>query len=1193
MTDRSMASSDSGGPVVAIGVKADDIAALAELLNAFSAAPGAALIERGVALILALPLAPESHDALLEVLGRSPVPVVAVDRKTPVERGRLYHAPPGEMLRFDEDGLDIADDGGEAPVDQLFGQLAAVCQSPFAGIVLPGHGSDGTLGIRAIRDAGGVAVALAAGRYDGTMHTALANEQLDLVLPVAEIPRRLGEYFATLPSATQIRDANAIDPKLPLFLPQIYELLRNRTGHDLQEYKDRTILRRLQRRMHVLDIHEAEAFVARIRSDSHELDLLFQDLLIGVTRFFRDEEAFKLLEKQVIPQLFDGLGPSESVRVWVPGCSTGEEAYSIAILLRENLPDSIDRSRLQVFASDIDERALTTARLGRYPASIAADVSPERLQRHFVREDGTYRVSVELREMCLFSVHDLLRDAPFSKLDLVSCRNLLIYFSAKLQNRVVPLFHYALRDSGFLFLGSSENIRVPRLFATVDKPSRIFQRRHLKEGRPPEFPLSSVRSRPERIRVRQTPRRVDRSMSSAVDALLLERHVPAHVVIDGDGDVLYASNKTGRYLELPAGVPDHNVFSMAKAGLRVDLRSAFNRAMDKAGTAQVRVAIGHDATDQSRRVDLIVEPLNGTGTGTSDKLYVILFRDVEIDSVPHVGDLLDQSAAGHHRGLRELEAELRATREHLASTTEELESSNEELRVGNEELSSVNEELQSANEELETSREELQSTNEELMTVNAELNMRVEELGRANNDIANLLESTQIATVFLDRLLNVKSFTPAAKQVFRLVESDVGRPISHVRMRFEPDTVQEDAGAVLRTQHQIERRVSSNDGRSRYVMRLLPYRTTEDAIVGVVVTFIDVTEIAAAEERVTRLAMDLRNRIESLQTILDLVPAGIFIKEAVDSDEVTVNRHGLGLMGLPADRNGPRRLQIDLRLGRGEQPLPKEEQPLYQAATHGQSVSFEGLLFQDGGKAIDVMISASPLFDNGGAVRGAIAAVVDVSQHRLAEARRQMLLDELQHRVKNIIATIDALAARMLRRAPSVESFRQAFSSRLGAMGRVHDLLVGESWAGATLKDLIAVSLEPFMNVDGANVSMNGPELLINRAHSAPLGMILHELATNAAKYGPLSVADGCVEIRWFTELKRGRREVVITWIESDGPPIDKPHEEGFGTRFVKRSLSYELDGQASLDFRAAGLQCELRFPHQPADDVPPPTDLG
>jgi len=1158
-------------PVVGIGASAGGIGALEGLLPRLRP-------DSRAAFVIVQHLDPAHESNLASLLGRcSPLPVTVAADSMLIEGGRIYVIPPNATLTLVGDKLHVGPllqhkAGVRTVIDAFLQSLAVAKGENAACVILSGTGSDGTLGLRAVKEQGGLTIAQEGAEYDGMMRSAVRTGMVDVVLPIEKIPARLYAYFDHLVAVEGRKDPDGVRWETADQLGQIVTLLRVRTGHDFGGYKDKTIVRRVQRRMQVLQVERVEDYIGRLRNEPQELDRLLQDLLIGVTSFFRDPAAFEALEREVIPRLFAGKGAQDSVRIWVPGCATGEEAYSLAILLREHASKGRTSPKLQIFASDIDEQALQTARMGRYPSTVAKDVSPERLDRYFVREDGTYRIVSDLREICLFSAHNLLRDAPFSKLDLISCRNLLIYLSSDLQNRLIPLFHYALNESGYLFLGTSENVtRHTRLFGTVDKVHRIFVRRPQIERRLPEFPLTAPDSSRRRGVATGPASAQQESLQHMAERQLLERYAPAYVIINAEGDLLHGSARTGKYLELAAGVPRMDVFSMARQGLRPDLRAAVHKVVNGGEPAvQRNVVIGTNGGRQT--IDLIVHPLKATPD--QEPLYMVVFQDA--GGIRGVGEAESRESVEEleHAGIRQLEMELRATKERLQTMTEELESSNEELKSGNEELSSMNEELQSANEELETSKEELQSINEELQTVNAELNARVEELSRVNSDIANLLESTQIATVFLDRNLAVKGFTPAAKDLFRLVESDAGRPITHVRARFRFDTVQEDAERVLRTLSTVERQVTGQHDR-RYMMRMMPYRTVDNVIGGVVITFTDITRITAAEARIEQLTTDLRNRISSLEGLLDLIPAGIMIVGDNQADQVRINRYGVQLLGEPGGEGIEPRRVVRLRLFEGGRELGQAEQPLERAVRHGDSVlSFEGQVLRADGTRIDVMMSAAPLFEENGKVRGGIAVLLDISERKRSEAQQQVLLYELQHRVKNILATVTVLAGRMLRERKLPAEFAEAFLGRLRAMAATHELLSQSNWMGTDLRELVETTLRGYSTAGG--VLVDGPAVQLSPAAAATMGMMLYELATNAAKYGALSADGGRIEIGWRIV---DRDLVVFTWDERGGRSSPEAPREGFGVRFVKRAVSYELQGTAEVQPSAHGMRWKLEFP--------------
>lgn len=1161
------APADGFFPIIGVGASAGGIGALQKF---FPEVPA----DSGFAYVVIQHLDAEHESVLASIIQRcTSIEVQTAAEGIEIEPDKIYVIPPGVSVTVEDHRFRVARMAAtrarRTPIDDFFTSLAQDRSENAAGVILSGTGSDGTIGLRAIKERGGLTLAQESAEYDGMMRSAVQSGLVDMVLPAEEMAGKLVSYFRHSSRSDSERDRHKRD--VAEQLSRIAALLRMRTGHDFSGYKDNTILRRIQRRMQVLQIDDPAAFYERLRAEPQQVDLLFQDLLIGVTSFFRDPHAFDVLERLVVPKLFEGRKPDETIRVWVPGCATGEEAYSVAMLLRENAPRGAASPNLQIFATDIDERALEVARAGRYPATIATDVTPKRLKEFFSREDGTYRVASELREVCLFSSHNLLRDPPFSKLDLIACRNLLIYMGPELQEKIIPIFHYALRNNGYLFLGSSENVtRHVRLFSTIDKPSRLFQKRAgVTAQRLPEFPLAAAARQPPHVRQRAT----SGTLQESAERLLLDRYSPAYVVINAAGELIHSSGGTGKYLELAAGAPDSNVFSMARRGLRMDLRAALHKAVSTGQVAiQNKITVGTNGGRQT--ISLAVQPLP-TESG-ADPLFMLVFRDVggikpEPESEPvHTDDV--ESA-----NVSQLEKELRETKERLQITTEELESSNEELKSSNEELSSINEELQSSNEELETSKEELQSINEELQTVNAELNIRVDELSRANNDMANLLESTQIATVFLDRDLCIKSFTPTARDLFRLVESDVGRPLAHVRPRFAADGLQADIEQVLRRLGTIERQIEGAEGSRRYIMRVLPYRTVDNVIAGVVVTFVDVTQIARAEEKIGALSHDLRNRVESLETLLDLVPVGIFIAEDGDGEQIRANRHAVELAGRPATDGKLSSMPAILPLMMNGTAVDAADQPLLKAMRTGKPIpGFEARIARTNGGNVDVMMSANPLFDELGNVRGAIAAVIDISSHKDAERNQERLLHELQHRVKNILATVTALTSRMVRSSGTLDDFAGAFHARLQAMARTHELLASYQWGGADLEKLVRATLSPYVGKEGQSLGLEGEPFQLDASAAATLGLVFFELGSNAAKYGALSTEKGRVEVSWRID---GSQMLSIAWKESGGPKVKEPPKRSFGTTFIQQSLEYELGGNVDLRFKRAGVECLLRIP--------------
>lgn len=860
---------DDRFPIVGIGASAGGLQALEGLL------PGLPL-DTGMAFVVVTHMAPGRESPLPSILSRfTAMPVESATDKAVVEPDHVYVCPPDAVLTVQEGRLRLGPLKPEAPrhsIDQFLISLAEDSAEAAIGILLSGGGNDGTLGIKAIKEQGGLTLAQGhdgSGPAQSTMpDTAIAAGVVDLVLAVEAMGPRLAEYARSYFAAAAEPAAAADDAAPPNALQEISAILFERLSHDFSGYKPQTFLRRVRRRMHVLEIKTIDAYIARLRDDAGEVSLLFRDLLIGVTSFFRDPAAFEALEKLVVPRLFAGKGAGDIVRVWVSGCATGEEAYSIAILLREYMDGLRAPPKVQIFASDIDERAVLFARAGRYQSAAVANVSPERLRRFFTGEEAVFSVNKGIRDMCVFSAHDVLRDPPFSRLDLVSCRNLLIYFGADLQARVLPIFHFALRPGGFLFLGTSENVsQHPDLFAAVEKKQRIFQRRDQVAGplKAPQFARHAAAVADTYVGRTGVPTALT-NLRNVVEGRVMERFAPAHVVVNREGDVLYYSARTGKYLEAAAGAPNRQLLAMARKGLRIELRTALREALETRRPVE-RPRLSLDVDGRVQAIDLTIEPF---GDNEHDPLFLVLFQDIGAPAVPPVAE--GSEIKSGDAAIRRMEQDLRETRERLQVTVEEYETAVAELKSSNEELQSINEEMQSTNEEMETSKEELQSVNEELNTVNAELNAKVEELDQANTDLRNVFESTQVAIVFLDRNLVIRSFTPAATAIFKLIPSDQGRPLTDIVSELaDGGDLRHDIQTVFEHGEPIERRVRHSDGRAHYFMRILPYRGDKSAVEGALVVFVDVTRLVEHETQQTVLLQELNTRVKTiLGTIVDL-----------------------------------------------------------------------------------------------------------------------------------------------------------------------------------------------------------------------------------------------------------------------------------------------------------------------------------
>ncbi len=880
-----------GFPIVGIGASAGGLAAIEAF---FSGLPADS--DPGLAIVLVQHLAPD-HDSILTNLVQrcTRMQVFEVKDGMQVQINCVYIIPPNRDMAFLSGALHLlepaAPRGHRLPVDFLFRSLAQDQRERAIGIVLSGTGSDGTLGVRAIKGEGGMVMAQtpASTEFDGMPRSALATGLVDFELPAAEMAVQLLAYIAHAFGKNML-PAPPTQPKTENALKRIFILLRAQTGHDFSQYKPSTINRRIERRMAVHQVDGVDGYVRYLQQTPVEVEALFRDLLIGVTNFFRDPEAFKQLEHQVTPKLFDGKPAGSVIRIWVAGCSTGEEAYSIAILLQERMDALKGGYKAQVFATDMDSRAIAVARAGVYPAGIAGDITPERLAHFFTAEpDGSaYRIHKSIRDMLIFSEHDVIKDPPFSKLDLVSCRNLLIYMGAELQRKLISLFHYALAPGGLLFLGTSETVgEHTSLFGVLDRKAKVYQRKEDFQGNRRAALDRFLASTPvQRVpAVGKAAAKPKVSLQELTEQTLLAQVAPVAALVNGPGDILYLHGRTGLYLEPTQGNAGiNNILKMAREGLKPELTKALHHAVlakTRVDCAGLRVKTNGHFT----RVNLSVCPVtSSSGSLLETPLFLVMLEEVQSPQVlampiatstttpPGDAHPASPSAAAQ---IAELNEELRAKEEYLHAANEELETSNEELKSSNEEMQSVNEELQSTNEEMETSKEELQSINEELATVNTELQSKVTDLSRANNDMNNLLAGTGIATVFVDQKLRILRFTPSATQVINLILSDIGRPIAHIVANLNGySSLVDDAKKVLATLVPKETDVQSGDGKS-FTLRILPYRTLDDVIEGVVITFVDITETVRARDALEkanallRLAVVVRDAHDAI-TVQDL-----------------------------------------------------------------------------------------------------------------------------------------------------------------------------------------------------------------------------------------------------------------------------------------------------------------------------------
>lgn len=1100
---------------------------------------------------------------------------LAVDG-TPVETGKIYWSAPNTILTLD-DGHFRCRMAQEAPgergtIDSFFVSVAQDQERKVIGITFPGTGGDGILGFAAIKEADGLTLAeetdqvVLEGLAASTNPAALA----DFVLPMDQLPKRVHLFAQHLRRFREVAHLDHEAAEMSGILASIATILRNQTGHDFHGYKIGTFLRRVHRRMQVVQIDTLDAYVEVLRTHADESQNLFNDLLIGVTQFFRDRREFELLETQVIPKLFEGKTRNDNLRIWVLGCSTGEEAYSIGILLREHMAKLDSVPHVQIFASDIDGRALATARVGRYSEAVTKDVSPERLARWFVKEGNTYCVVKELREMCIFSQHSVIKDAPFSRLDMISCRNLLIYLNADLQDRVIPLFHFALRPGGFLFLGNSENIsRHTRLFAPVDRGFRIFQRLDTSVRIMPDFPFTAVDRRPSENQLPPRPRSIEGNLARKAESIA-ERYAPAYVVTDSQFDVLHFSGRTGRYIEPAGGTASLNLLNLVHSDLRLDLRAALTKAAEEDQNVQLDgLAMGTNG--KRLLVDIVVEPVRDQPG--ADIGFVVIFKDSTARSQEEVPKTVDASALQNEH-VQRLESELRITRERLQATIEELESTNEELKSSNEEYQSLNEELQSANEELETSKEELQSVNEELTTVNGELAHRVQELGRTNSDLKNLLESTQIATIFLDNELRVMNFTPAVAEIFHLVETDIGRPIAHIKSRVAYDDLQEDARRVARTLGSMDREIADLANGTRYMVRVLPYRSVDNYIGGTVITFTDMTPLTRAQQA-------LRESEERFRAIVTQATVGI--AETRDGALTYANERFCTMVGRSSETIIGKSLTDIVH----SEDADRSAALLERLYATGEPFVTDARYVRPDGSIVWALTNISPIRDAGGRIAGGSIACIDIADRKQAEValreserHTKMLLAELQHRVRNTLAVVRSITRRTAETSETVEDYAMHLEGRIEAFARTQAMATRAPDAGVDLEEFLREELLSLAVRDEDKARIDGPPVRLRAKTADSIGLAIHELATNALKYGALSGNGGHIDVMWRVEGADGNPKLRLEWRESGVSVAGMaPRRRGFGSELIERTLRYELDAQTDLQFTPGGIRCMIEIP--------------
>jgi two-component system CheB/CheR fusion protein len=1015
---------------VGIGASAGGLAAFRSFFDHMPA-------DTGMAFVLVQHLAPGHKSMLVELLRpHTAMDVVEAQDGAGLAANLVHVIPPNATLTLEGDLLRVSVPAPareyRRPIDTFFASLAENQEDCAVGIILSGVGSDGSLGIKAIKEYGGFTLAQA--EFDETAMTgmprsAAATGLVDHVTSVENLPAKLLEHQAHLGKVEERKGTDGAREDVRESLAAITAVLRKRLKHDFSGYKPNTMIRRIQRRMQVLQMEAVKDYADYLRREPSEGDALFRELLIGVTQFFRDKDAFEALRVNVLPPLLATREPIDPIRIWVAGCATGEEVYSIAILLQEAIGALRTDALVTIFGTDIDPQAIAFARAPRFRRMDG--MAAERLQRWFVKDGEDYLPIRGIRDMCVFSEHNLIRDPPFSKIDLISCRNVLIYMDNDFQHRVMQTFHYALRPGGYLFMGPSESFsRESSLFSPADKKHRILQRRDTVRAVLPELQPSPRTQTAMPASVARTEDQIEKNARR-----VMAKHSPAYFVIDRHHNIVrFSGGETGRYLEPSEGNASLNFFTNLAKALRPQVRRAVEAAF---ASGQLVEEVDMRTDGGCQFVDLLVEPI--AEAGKPAELVVVAFREGRPRQAP------ERDAETQPAILRDLEAlqqDLRALQARHQATGEELESQIENMKSVTEEYQSVNEELQSSNEELETAKEEMQSVNEELQTINSELHGKNDLLMQANNDLQNLLDSTQIATIFLDDNLRIRNFTPAAMEVFSLRDTDRGRPITDIVSLLFYDKLREDVRNVQRNLSVIEKELDRKDESAAYIMRIRPYRIMANVISGIVITFNDIT------------------------------------------------------------------------------------------------------------------------------------------QQKRQNDHLQILMKELQHRTNNLFSVVQAMARQTARSSTTFGEFEAQFGSRIQGLSHSNTLLIEEDWKGASLDKLIEVQLAPFVGADAMRVETAGPKLMLATGAVQTLGLALHELATNASKYGALSVPGGRVILSWSLDNGNGApASFRMKWREEGGPPVKPPKRKGFGRFVTDQMVTRALNATVKTDFAPEGLQWTLQMP--------------
>lgn len=1123
-------------PIVGIGASAGGLEALRSLFEGSK--------NTGLAFVVVQHLDPTHESLMAQLLERyTQLTVAQAAGGEKVQPDHIYVIPPGHGLALNDGVLELTEftdpRGMRRPIDDFFESLAKDRKNNSACVILSGTGADGTRGLRAIKEKGGLCIAQepTSANYDGMPSSAIATGLVDIVAPPRDVIEALHNFFdRSSRSDAPIEEAKDVTDHID----ELCAVLRDAVGHDFSNYKRSTLTRRIARRMQLLALDDASDYLIRLRKDEEECTALFRDLLINVTRFFRDKEQYATLNSLVIEPMVHSSRNDEEMRIWVPGCSSGEEAYSIAMLFAEAARKLNKRPYVQIFATDIDDGMLDLAREGSYPLSAIEDIPAEMQARYIIGGSDKFHIGGNIRDMVRFSLHNVMRDPPFSKIDLISCRNLLIYFNEDLQKQVIPLFHFSLVEKGRLFLGSSETIgRHEDLFETVDQNARIFRRKQGRGRYSLQFGSDGIPV-PKRRAVANVTARAPRLDGNEITALkaIAERYAPVSLLVDREGQLLERWGAAGRYLDFPDRL-ERNILvtSLARPGLR-ELIGPLTRQVAETGRragakgVEIRTDFGTvEARVACEKID--------------EQSYLFVIEETGQLQLRDADDFDDFDV--EHGQQQFLEEELQATRHRLRSTVEELETTNEELKSSNEEMMSMN--------------EELQSTNEELTTVNDELKSKVDQLTVANADLKNFFDSTQLAVIVVDRDQKIRSFTEATEELFAIEERHVGYALDDLPHPFtRPDHLQL-AQQAASTGEVQEARMHARNGDGEYFLRAIPYRTLEDQIEGATLVFTDVTEALSLER-------DLREERERLRLALQVARIGVWEYEP-ETDKTVLDETERYLLGIAPDDTGDTLQPILDSIP--EEDRSRVEKSLRQAMDGNRIFDERFRIPLENGEYRWLHGLGKRITDGANKF---IGVTIDVTAERAMLEQRELMIREMNHRVKNLFSVISAMVSIAAREADEVDDFAQELRDRIHALGRSHALTNDASTGGSgaiPLRSLIETVVQP--SKSDQEVQFEGPDLEVPNSQITSLALILHEWATNAAKYGALSVEDGGLEVDW----SKDGEELVIEWHESGQSDHEDEGKAGFGTRLVQtaaRQLKGQIEGEPAGD----GYARKLRF---------------